>query len=196
MVKSDFFWLSGALWLDFVNTEAILSAGRTDLLGDFGALCDWLVASELVDEAAHANLLARADEWKSAALEEARRLRANLRVLCEKANAGEDLAAGVAVVNEFLSHPALLESLEVSTMTVRRTWQIEKPLQIVQGVASATLESLAKGELRFLKPCAHPDCILWFLDTSKNRSRRWCSMETCGNRHKVARHYERTRPTR
>lgn len=40
-----------------------------------------------------------------------------------------------------------------------------------------------------IKQCAHPQCVLWFYDTTKNAARRWHSMETCGNRAKAARHY-------
>jgi predicted RNA-binding Zn ribbon-like protein len=40
-----------------------------------------------------------------------------------------------------------------------------------------------------LRRCAHPDCVLYFLDTTKNGTRRWCSMQTCGNRWKAMRHY-------
>ncbi|MEU8901734.1 CGNR zinc finger domain-containing protein [Nocardia sp. NPDC048505] len=40
-----------------------------------------------------------------------------------------------------------------------------------------------------LRQCAHPDCVLFFYDTSKNGTRRWHSMATCGNRTKAARHY-------
>jgi predicted RNA-binding Zn ribbon-like protein len=42
-----------------------------------------------------------------------------------------------------------------------------------------------------IRRCDHPDCVLWFLDTSRNGTRRWCSMERCGNRAKAKRHYER-----
>jgi predicted RNA-binding Zn ribbon-like protein len=34
------------------------------------------------------------------------------------------------------------------------------------------------------------------MDTTKNRSRRWCDMTTCGNRAKGRRHYERRRAGR
>ncbi|MFC9896264.1 CGNR zinc finger domain-containing protein [Nocardia sp. NPDC127579] len=40
-----------------------------------------------------------------------------------------------------------------------------------------------------IRQCAHPDCVLFFFDTSKNGTRRWHSMATCGNRTKAARHY-------
>lgn len=36
-------------------------------------------------------------------------------------------------------------------------------------------------------------CGWLFLDTSKNRSRRWCDINDCGNRAKQRRHYARTR---
>ena len=39
-----------------------------------------------------------------------------------------------------------------------------------------------------------PNCAWVFLDNSKNNSRRWCSMETCGNRAKVLRFARKTRP--
>jgi predicted RNA-binding Zn ribbon-like protein len=43
-----------------------------------------------------------------------------------------------------------------------------------------------------IRTCDHPQCVLWFLDTSKSGQRRWCSMDTCGNRAKASRHYNRT----
>jgi predicted RNA-binding Zn ribbon-like protein len=44
-----------------------------------------------------------------------------------------------------------------------------------------------------VRHCAHPSCVLWFHDTSRNGTRRWCSMDACGNRAKAGRHYARTR---
>ncbi|MFI6324973.1 CGNR zinc finger domain-containing protein [Nonomuraea sp. NPDC050556] len=44
-----------------------------------------------------------------------------------------------------------------------------------------------------VRKCANPECLLWFLDISKNGSRRWCSMEKCGNRAKVGRFHQRHR---
>ncbi len=50
---------------------------------------------------------------------------------------------------------------------------------------------LTTEELSAVRACAAEDCRWLFLDTSKNRSRRWCDMKTCGNRNKAHRHYER-----
>lgn len=42
-----------------------------------------------------------------------------------------------------------------------------------------------------VRACAHPDCILYFLDRTRNGTRRWCDMRTCGNRAKAQRYHER-----
>jgi predicted RNA-binding Zn ribbon-like protein len=42
-----------------------------------------------------------------------------------------------------------------------------------------------------IKRCVHPACVLWYLDTSRSGTRRWCSMSICGNRTKAVRHYQR-----
>ncbi|WP_455218306.1 CGNR zinc finger domain-containing protein, partial [Kaarinaea lacus] len=53
----------------------------------------------------------------------------------------------------------------------------------------ATLLSSAQAE--HLKRCNNPDCVLLFVDTSRTQQRKWCSMDTCGNRAKVAKHYRK-----
>jgi predicted RNA-binding Zn ribbon-like protein len=42
-----------------------------------------------------------------------------------------------------------------------------------------------------LKACAADSCRWAFFDTSRNRSRTWCSMEECGNREKTRRYRSR-----
>jgi predicted RNA-binding Zn ribbon-like protein len=44
-----------------------------------------------------------------------------------------------------------------------------------------------------VRECADPRCAAVFLDTSRNRSRRWCSMERCGARAKASAYYRRHR---
>jgi len=57
-------------------------------------------------------------------------------------------------------------------------------------LSAATL--LTSDQVDRVKQCEDDrGCGFLFLDTSKNRSRRWCSMESCGNRAKVQRHRNR-----
>ena len=57
-------------------------------------------------------------------------------------------------------------------------------------VARSAADLLVSGELDTVRVCAGEDCNWLFLDTSKNRSRRWCDMKSCGNRAKVRKHYK------
>ncbi|HEY3607042.1 MAG TPA: CGNR zinc finger domain-containing protein [Pseudonocardiaceae bacterium] len=50
---------------------------------------------------------------------------------------------------------------------------------------------LLTGEVQRLKRCAEDSCGWVFWDTSKNHSRRWCSMRICGNRAKARRYAAR-----
>jgi predicted RNA-binding Zn ribbon-like protein len=49
----------------------------------------------------------------------------------------------------------------------------------------------AKGSWERLKVCPDDSCEWAFIDTSRNRSRTWCSMEVCGNRSKTRRYRHR-----
>jgi predicted RNA-binding Zn ribbon-like protein len=53
--------------------------------------------------------------------------------------------------------------------------------------------ALLGGRPDRIRRCAHEKCVLWFHDTSRNGTRRWCSMEVCGNRAKAGRYYARSR---
>ena len=57
--------------------------------------------------------------------------------------------------------------------------------QLLVRLAIETARLLDGTQLSHLKKCGNHTCSLFFIDTSKNHSRRWCSMEVCGNRHKV-----------
>jgi predicted RNA-binding Zn ribbon-like protein len=75
-------------------------------------------------------------------------------------------------------------------------WQTDckNPLdRILWPIAQSAVELLTSGELKLVRWCEAPDCDWLFLDHSRNRSRRWCDMNSCGNRAKARRHYERTR---
>lgn len=60
-------------------------------------------------------------------------------------------------------------------------------------LATSGAELLLSDRLERVKVCDAPDCTHLFLDTSRNRSRRWCDMSICGNRMKARRHYHRHR---
>ena len=60
---------------------------------------------------------------------------------------------------------------------------------MLRPIARAAADLLASSDLALVRTCASPTCQWFFLDTSKNHHRRWCSMKQCGNRAKVRRFY-------
>ena len=60
-------------------------------------------------------------------------------------------------------------------------------------LATAIMETVADGTWPRLKVCQQKTCRRSFLDTSKNRSRAWCSMRVCGNRTKTRAYRARRR---
>lgn len=86
-------------------------------------------------------------------------------------------------------------SLEPAGHTYRWSWSKERGLEApLWPLAHAAAELLTGGPLERLKLCAH--CRWLFLDASRNRSRRWCSMEDCGTATKKRRYIERRRASR
>jgi predicted RNA-binding Zn ribbon-like protein len=64
----------------------------------------------------------------------------------------------------------------------------EIPLWMLAQAASVLLVS---SDAELIKDCGDPTCRWLFLDVSKNHTRRWCDMKTCGNRMKARRHHAR-----
>ncbi|MFI1465289.1 CGNR zinc finger domain-containing protein [Nocardia carnea] len=58
-------------------------------------------------------------------------------------------------------------------------------------LAESTAHLLADLAVTTIRQCDAYDCVIWFLPT--NPRRRWCSAALCGNRMRVARHYQRRR---
>ncbi len=62
-------------------------------------------------------------------------------------------------------------------------------------VVRSTADMLTSPELQDVRVCAADNCGWLFLDTSKNHSRRWCDMKSCGNRAKARKHYSQKKQT-
>jgi len=95
---------------------------------------------------------------------------------------------------------AALEALQHRRLSPARggyRWQwlpaAKNPLErVLWLIAQSAADLLTSEELKIVRFCEAPDCQWLFLDHSRNRSRRWCDMTTCGNRQKARRHYRRT----
>ena len=76
-----------------------------------------------------------------------------------------------------------------------RCWKIGRPLDLARPLwplARAVADLLVADDLQRVRTCRASDCDWLFVDASKNHSRCWCDMATCGNRAKAQRFRART----
>jgi len=115
-----------------------------------------------------------------------RNLREIVRALVTKRKAGS--RANPAALNAFLadaaSYPQLVWELRKAPVMVRRREQVT-PEQLLGPLAEAAAELMVSGDFDLIRKCEDESCVLWFYDRTRSHHRRWCSVATCGNRHKV-----------
>jgi predicted RNA-binding Zn ribbon-like protein len=92
----------------------------------------------------------------------------------------------IAAYGEAISNGQLLKKESHYT----NTWKVDETFDaVLWPIIDSAGELLLSEELGKVKEC--PGCGWLFLDTSKNQSRRWCSMNTCGARDKMRRYLKR-----
>lgn len=193
MVRFPFLFVAGAAPLDFLNTEVMLDGQPADLMKDADDLLLWIAESGLATKAeVHKLREARAsvhETWLRVCI----RLRVDMRAMFSRLADGQSLRqADLHLINEGLASTSGTMQLERRGPQPSLDFQpsaLTPPFLI----ARATAEFLASADLTLVRRCQGEGCILFFHDTTKSHTRRWCSMATCGNRTKVKAHYVRTR---
>ncbi|MBD2100425.1 CGNR zinc finger domain-containing protein [Leptolyngbya sp. FACHB-261] len=160
------------LALDLLNTEWLESGLRQDLLSTAVGTTAWLEEHSLQQDELVETVRLRLIETRAA-----------IRKVLESPS---DIAARNAL-NVVLAQGRVLEQLgkdgPETIPEVPSSWR-------VAWLAAQNLLGLLRTAPGRIRTCDHPDCILYFFDTSKNGTRRWCDMKTCGNRSKAKRHYQ------
>lgn len=140
-------------------------------------LVDWLAVSGLAVESCSA-----------AQLERARELRESIHAAATAAALHEALpASAVDVIND---RSVQGRAAAILTPEGDRRWRlgsssrVEDALSVIAADAIGIISGERDGKLAL---CASPTCQAAFFDTSQSRTRRWCDMNTCGNRQKKAR---------
>jgi predicted RNA-binding Zn ribbon-like protein len=103
----------------------------------------------------------------------------------------ETLAALSAHLSAWYPHGRLVSAGESLQWAYDGADDLERPLWEISRAVSRLLTS---ARLARVRACAAEDCAWWFVDETKNGSRRWCDMKICGNRDKVRRYRARQEP--
>ncbi len=188
--------------LDFVNTVGgkRLVEPR-EHLPRFGDLVAWATEAQVLTPAEAKALVREAAAFPDdaeRALSHAHTFRESLyRVLLALVESRPAPAADVEVLEGEVHRAMAARRLESKagrfSWTLPGVCLLETVVPRLAVVASELLTSEALKRVRVCEATASDGCGWLFLDETRNHSRRWCSMATCGNQHKARRHYARVR---
>lgn len=202
MATGKFDLSGGSLPLDFVNTVSRRDSPerRKDNLTGFDDLVAFMRQSGVISQqmAEKLKLAARQYPERAAAMfERAVKLRETLYGIFRAVAANQPASQrDLNSFNEFISHTMPHRWIVRRPQGYDWSWawgesdSLEPVLWPIVQRAAELLTSDWRDEVR---ECEADDCAWLFLDQSRNRSRRWCDMSSCGNRAKARRHYQRAR---
>jgi predicted RNA-binding Zn ribbon-like protein len=195
---SRFEFSGNSLCLDFVNTVEDRLRNPYDLLITYNDLLQWGEQAEIIknhevetlrDEAGRqADEAASVLQWAITVRETLYHL---FRAVIEGTKPQEaELATFNAALVETMAHACIIPENDGFVWS----WQEHDLLErVVWPIVRSAADLLTSTDLKDVRMCAAEDCGWLFLDTSKNHSRRWCDMKTCGNRAKVRKFYREKR---
>jgi len=181
--------------LNFVNTLDLWPTPH-DHLDTPQAALEWLVDNDLLHKEARTELLHRYEDSPGAGramLARLHRVREAMRSVLEATAAHRPPdAADLAEINRTLRTHYIYELVHgPDGVSLEHRHQGDP----VDGAAARLTESIAReliqGSAARLRVCENDQCRWVFKDTSPTGKRKWCSMRSCGNRAKVARHRAR-----
>ena len=194
--KDGFLFLGNHLALDFLNTCPVQNGETVELLPDFDALLRWFRAADVLStrEAASLRQLWGESARAQHVVEAVRELRERLRKeILAKEHGGTVDRATLDELNHLMAQHPMLTSLKTSgnASTTELWFDPRRPEDLFAPLALSAATLFAVADRNRVRKCGQ--CVLHFYDASKKGTRRWCSMQLCGNRLKVAAYAARRR---
>jgi predicted RNA-binding Zn ribbon-like protein len=194
--KEGFFFLGNELILDFLNTRPVQSGQETELLPDLSALLRWFHAAGLLSSREKGRM---EEKWGASKrgqqlLEEMKKLREKLRdEVVRWETSGVVQHSTIAELNSLLAKYPMLRRFKLSgrEISTELYFRVLQPEDLFAPLAHSAATLLSVVDRKRVRRCQN--CVLHFHDTSKKGTRRWCSMQLCGNRLKVAAYAARRR---
>jgi len=191
-----FLFVANRLILDLLNTRPVLADGPTELLPDVRALERWLIASGMMSSSKDKATLR---SWRNSVeaevfLKQLIAFREKLRDAVLRLESGSSPTdAFVSDMNSLLlQYPHHTSLRKRDGKLARETlFELHNPVDLWAPIVDAAADLLTQTEPSRIRKCE--SCVVHFFDTSKKGSRRWCSMNICGNKLKVASYQRRKR---
>lgn len=197
--KDGFLFLGNQLALDFLNTRPVQNGEPQELLPDFSAVLRWFQAADLLSSGEATRLQ---QHWGKSArarqtLKAMHDLRDRLRKQIVAWEAGDTVhSSTVDELNRLMAeHPMRTGLVMSGTGASTRLYVTPRqPEDLFAPLAHSAATLFSNADRERVRKC--DQCVLHFYDISKKGTRRWCSMQLCGNRLKVAAYAARHRRRR
>jgi predicted RNA-binding Zn ribbon-like protein len=188
----------GLLCLDFANTvDDRTEIHPQELLVTFNDLVSWSQQAQVLTEQEAQQLLEKAAKQPAEATRVLKRaieareaiFRIFKSVAEDESPDDKDLLTLSALVAEAQKHARIVPG----TNGFHWDWAYQ-PIDLdcmLWPIVRSAADFLTSDDLDTVRVCASESCEWLFIDTSKNHSRRWCNMKSCGNREKARRFYTR-----
>jgi predicted RNA-binding Zn ribbon-like protein len=194
--KDGFLFVGNELALDFLNTRPVQNGEPSELLPDFSALLRWFQAAGVLNSRQVGSLQR---QWGGSAnarrtTEAMRQLRERLRKdIRDWERSGSVQHSTQDQLNKLMAEHPMRSRLRTNGQSyLTELWfEPREPEDLFAPLAHSAAKLFVAVDRKRVRKCAH--CVLHFYDTSKKGTRRWCSMQLCGNRLKVAAYATRRR---
>ncbi len=197
--RDGFLFVGNQIALDFVNTCPLEDGEPLELLPDFNAVVRWYRAAGLITSIEAGKL---EQQWNNST--RAQNFTAKLRQFRESLRSkillwedtGKLRKGAFDEINELMTNHPMLSRVKAnaSEATTELWFKLTEPEDLFAPLANSAAILFATADRSRLRKCGH--CVLHFYDISKKGTRRWCSMQLCGNRLKVAAYATRNRSSK
>ena len=189
--------IADALCLDFANTTISQHGEYIELIQSFADFVQFLLENSVLSPAIAGDLI---NNWRlsdqNRALVSARNFRDRIRKMAEQLSQNQPPDGSILQeINEMLAHQSGCMSVVKSTTgyELRHHRNFDQPEHLLVPLAESAASLLCEKDRNLVKKCSNSNCGLFFYDNTRNHTRRWCSMQTCGNRMKVNSYLQRKR---
>ena len=190
----QFEYSGGELCLDFANTLGDRPRGHEEHLAGWPDVIAWSEQARVISTREAAALRSAGGRGAGRAFTRAIALRECLyRVFAALAAGRTPARDDVEALNRFLRDAIPHARVVGRTGGFAWGWSDDGPPadRLLWPVVRSAADLLVSAERSGVRECASGTCSWLFVDRSRTRKRRWCSMKTCGNRAKVRRFYAR-----